>query len=154
MALQTRNTLKQYFQTGDYPTQQQFYDLIETMLLSGEVTINDIAGLTTALQAKADKSATDAFEGGAPQLFDADGYFDIPQGYVLEKVIVCYAQSGTLKIGTTAGGEEIMPATPYTVNDYNPITVDKYAKTATIRIYFTGLPSGTKIHFLKRFLKQ
>lgn len=149
----TRDQVKQWFQTGDYPTQEQFWTLLDSVLFSGEVAITDIAGLLAALQAKADKSAFDSFEQGERLAFNSDGYYDIPQGYLLEKVIVLYATPGTLKIGTTAGGTEVLPVSNWTANDFDPITLDKYAKT-TRRIFFGGLPSGTSIIFLKRLIKQ
>jgi len=41
MAVQDRATLKTYFETGDFPTQAQFSDLIDSMLnLSDDISAN------------------------------------------------------------------------------------------------------------------
>jgi len=39
MAVQTRDTLKSYFQTGDIPTQSQFGDLIDTIVIGTDITV-------------------------------------------------------------------------------------------------------------------
>lgn len=153
MPVQSRSVIKTWFETGDFPTQQQFWDWIDSVLWAGEVQITDIVNLLDALQAKADKAALDAFEQGDRVAFEGDGYYDIPQNYLLEKVIVLYGADGSLKIGTTAGGEDILPELPWTVANVDPITIDKYAKV-TRRIYFTGPTAGSVIIFLKRLIKQ
>jgi hypothetical protein len=56
MPIQDRNKLKGWFETGDYPTQQQFWDLIDSFFhkLEDTMDINSISGLRTLLNAKAD----------------------------------------------------------------------------------------------------
>ncbi|NLR66934.1 hypothetical protein HGH92_21680 [Chitinophaga varians] len=59
MALQNRNRLKSWFETGDYPTQQQFWDLMDSYfhLTEDQLPIDNIAGLRAILNAKADQEA-------------------------------------------------------------------------------------------------
>lgn len=56
MAIQTRALLKEYFKTGAYPTQQQFYDLIDSYLHKNDtgIAISNIDGLADILNRKAD----------------------------------------------------------------------------------------------------
>ncbi|WP_160711306.1 hypothetical protein [Chitinophaga solisilvae] len=56
MPIQERNKLKSWFETGDYPTQQQFWDLIDSFFHKQEdtITINNVTGLRDLLNAKAD----------------------------------------------------------------------------------------------------
>ncbi|RAJ75543.1 hypothetical protein CLV59_109157 [Chitinophaga dinghuensis] len=56
MPIQDRNKLKSWFETGDYPTQQQFWDLIDSFFhkLEDVIDINNVSGLRTLLNAKAD----------------------------------------------------------------------------------------------------
>lgn len=42
MAVQTRNQLKQWFETGDYPTQQQFWDWLDSFVHLSEITTSSI----------------------------------------------------------------------------------------------------------------
>lgn len=59
MALQNRNRLKSWFETGDYPTQQQFWDLMDSYfhLTEDQLSIDNITGLRALLNAKADQEA-------------------------------------------------------------------------------------------------
>jgi hypothetical protein len=42
MALQTRDQLKQWFETSDYPTQQQFWDWLDSFVHQSEFNITGI----------------------------------------------------------------------------------------------------------------
>lgn len=58
MAVQTVNQLKQWFQTRDKPTQQQFWDWLDSFVHRSEgVAIENVGGLLEALQQKADVAA-------------------------------------------------------------------------------------------------
>jgi len=55
MAVKTLNELKAFFETGDKPTQQQFWDWLDSFIHKGDgIEIDDVDGLTEALQGKAD----------------------------------------------------------------------------------------------------
>lgn len=57
MAIQSVNQLKQWFETGDKPTQQQFWDWLDSFVHKSEgIAIENVAGLLGTLQAKADLS--------------------------------------------------------------------------------------------------
>lgn len=59
MAIRERNKLKGWFQTGSYPTQEQFWDWLDSFLHKAEdqVSMDNIAGLRGLLDAKADQEA-------------------------------------------------------------------------------------------------
>lgn len=59
MAIRERNKLKGWFQTGAYPTQDQFWDWMDSFLHRSEdaIGIDNIAGLRTLLDSKADFEA-------------------------------------------------------------------------------------------------
>jgi hypothetical protein len=56
MPIQERNKLKGWFETGDYPTQQQFWDLIDSFFhrLDDTIGIDNITGLRALLNGKAE----------------------------------------------------------------------------------------------------
>lgn len=57
MAIRERNKLKNWFKTGDYPNQEQFWDWIDSFLHKSEdqVSIDNIQGLRRILEQKADQ---------------------------------------------------------------------------------------------------
>ncbi|MBC9915007.1 hypothetical protein [Chitinophaga varians] len=59
MAIQSRNKLKSWFQTGAYPTQVQFWEWLDSFLHKTEdqIGIDNISGLRQLLAAKADQEA-------------------------------------------------------------------------------------------------
>ncbi len=74
MAIRERNNLKTWFQTGKYPTQDQFWDWIDSFVHKSEdkVDIDSIARLRSLLDNKADSGSipgtvpAGAGAGGAP----------------------------------------------------------------------------------------
>lgn len=59
MAIRERNNLKSWFQTGKYPTQDQFWDWIDSFVHKSEdqLNIDSIAGLRSLVDNKADLEA-------------------------------------------------------------------------------------------------
>jgi hypothetical protein len=59
MAIRERNKLKSWFQTGDYPTQDQFWDWLDSFVHKSEdqLDIDSIAGLRALVDNKADLEA-------------------------------------------------------------------------------------------------
>lgn len=55
MSIQSRDNLKQWFRTRDKPTQQQFWDWLDSFIHKLEgIAIGDVSGLTTQLNNKID----------------------------------------------------------------------------------------------------
>ena len=153
MPAQSRNILKQYFETGDFPTQQQFYDLIDSMLLAGEVSMGDIVDLVATLQGKAEKSAFDAHVQGIRVVFAGNGNYVIPAGYILYMMIVEPSADANISIGNAAGLDDISPALPMSAANGEVISQMFYAKGGNRTIYFNGVPAGTAIIFFQRLVK-
>lgn len=62
MAVQTINQLKQWFQTRDKPTQQQFWDWLDSFVHRSEgIAIENVSGLLDMLVDKADVSSLDNY---------------------------------------------------------------------------------------------
>lgn len=86
--------------------------------------------------------------------YNANGFYDIGPGYLLEKIIVEPGSDATIKIGSTAGGEEYSPPLLMSSASGEVLLLNLYAKASTRRIYFTGIPTGTSIVFFKRKVKS
>ncbi len=64
MSVQRKDILKSYFQTGKYPTEEQFAELIDSLRhVSDPISMEDIEGLTQALAGKAQVSDLTALLG-------------------------------------------------------------------------------------------
>jgi len=155
MAEQTRNVLKSWFVTGATPTQQQFWDLLDSYFHRTDgLAMEDVSGLVTALQSKVDKTAYEASVQGVPVSFNADGTYSIPESWLLEMIIPYYSTAGTMKLSTVASGnEDVMPSTEISEGWNAPIRLDLFAP-ATKTLYIAGIPSGSKIIFFKRQIKM
>lgn len=153
MAVQSLNTLKAWFKTGKKPTQQQFYDLLESCI-NGAVAIGDIPGLSDLLAQKLDKVTFNAYEQGQSIDYDTHDYYTIPAGYLLEKFIPYYSADSYLKASLVAiGNNEIADIELISAGWNRPVTVDIVA-TADTNFYIDGIPAGSKIVFFKRKIKM
>jgi hypothetical protein len=155
MPVQTRDQLKQWFETGDYPTQQQFWDWIDSFFhVNDGIAIANVTGLTAALTAKAEQAALDGFEQGELISYDADAVYVIPAGYLLEKILCKYGSAGTLKLSLVANGnEDVLPETDIANGWNRPIELNLVAEANT-NLYLAGIPNTTKVLFIKRKIKM
>jgi hypothetical protein len=151
-----RNTLKQWFETGDFPTQEQFADLIDSMFnhIDDDVQINDIQGLIDVLNEKASTADLQNIITNSSSkqeiIMNADGPYNLLAGLLLNKVIVIPSQNlPAFKIGFTVGGDEIMQAVDLAANVPTPITVDVYADVITA-IHFSGVANNTQLILYKQ----
>ena len=143
-----KDTSKQWFETGDFPTQVQFAQVFEWLRWKDEALgIGDITGLTAALNAAGLKpeKKTKGVDGWL-------GNYDVEPGYELYKIILVptadcnpYAQfsggSGDiipLDLSTTVG----VQGTTWLVNIFNATI----AKTVEV----VNLPSGSDVYFYKQ----
>lgn len=150
-----KDTAKTYFQTGDKPSQSQFYQTFDWLRWADDtIAIADVTGLTAALALKADQASLAALINilfPFKVLLTANGSYTIPAGMIVEKIILTPAATATLKIGTTNGGEEIMIADTVAGGADKSVTVDIIARADTI-IYFTGLVGSTTILIYRKTL--
>ncbi|HYH14173.1 MAG TPA: hypothetical protein VD794_03070 [Flavisolibacter sp.] len=152
MAQQTKDIVLQWFQEGDYPTEQQFRDFFDSIFWKGQAGVRDIVGLVEALQNKAGKGEVDAFIQGDRVVYNDNGFYDIPEGFLLEKIIVLPGMDANIQIGSYEFGDDIAVAMPMSATYGEVQVLNLYAKT-TRRIYFSGLPANSAIIFFKRKVK-
>jgi hypothetical protein len=88
--------------------------------------------------------------GATPQtmFMSGDGTFILPDGYMIDKILIKPTIADTVRIGTTLGGDEIMMdkvmvPNVYSTNGVNG--VDVYADGASVTIYFTGFTASAQI---------
>jgi hypothetical protein len=78
----------------------------------------------------------------------ADGTRSVPSDRILTKILVLPTVNlAAFKIGTTAGGEELMTTAPVPSSDWTIVDVSKYFPSGGT-IYFTGITTITQIKFV------
>lgn len=168
MAVQTISTLKSWFETGDYPTQQQFWDWLDSYRhKSTGVPLEEVTALVVTLQAKADlingkvpvSQLPDAVVSGdlaeliaaveklTPEdLVAGATTWSVPYDCLIEILLVKDASGIDFKAGTTVGGNELIETR---VDGDSPLAIN-YPVTEGQTIYFTGVESDTTIKIYKR----
>lgn len=95
--------------------------------------------------------------GGAPigerVLYDADGYHDVINPYILEKLLLQPGLNATLRVGSTLGGDEYMNDTFISAVEGNVLVLNLFANV-TKRVYISGLPVGSAVVFFKQYAPQ
>ena len=147
MAVETKNQLKQYFQTGDYPTQQQFYNLIDSLMhVSQQLTIAQITGLQNILDNMKNAGSVITLAAGTTQ-------WDVPAGTLIEKLWITDNIELSFRAGKTNGGSDIISededGNNITEADGAVFTIDARFKNAGT-IYFGGVTANTIIRIYKR----
>jgi hypothetical protein len=146
-----RDTVKPWFETGDKPTQAQFWQLFDFLrFLDDAIAIGDVTGLVNALLAKVN---TADYEG---QLITYDGQatYVIPAGYLLEKIIPFYGEAGYMNLSVDIMGDTDVAEIPEIAAGWNrPVVLEIFAENNT-NLYIDGIPAGSKIVFLKRKIKM
>lgn len=155
MAIQPVNTLKGWFETQDKPTQNQFWDLIDSYFhKSATIPQASIENLVSTLNSLVSQTTFDAFEQGQLVATDTNYTYVIPAGYLLEKIIPYYGDDGAMQISAIVmGGSEITNVAEVAAGWNRPIQLDIFADGDT-PLYIDGIPEGSKIVFLKRKIKM
>ncbi len=158
MAIKSVAELKSFFETGDKPTQQQFYDWLESFIHQTEgIAIANVAGLVAALVEKADQVALQLLIDLVKPIrliLEADGSYEIPAGKLMERLIITPIAETTLKVGITPAGnevleEEILDADSDKIVDYVIV-----ARAAGNLIYFTGIVAQTTVLIYTKTLEH
>ncbi len=146
MAKQSINQLRQWFETGDYPTQNQFWDWLDSFFHKDDaVTIDNIGGLTEILQGKAEQSSLQAL---APVLLQTGTTeWVAAAGTIIEAIVFLTVGTKNIKAGTSVDGEEVIFLQEITTK---AIFRPDYICDAQTTIYFGGVGSNTIIKILKR----
>lgn len=163
MAKTARNTIKTWFETGDFPTQEQFWNWLDSFWhKDDQLGISNIDQLTSILAGKATTQETDNLQqqidnlstGAAPITITTTGNYQyvIPAGKLLQEIVVLpTADLAGFSVGSTENGSDISPVLPVSASnpDSGTIMMNKYAKTDR-SVWFNGITSSTTIKIYLR----
>jgi hypothetical protein len=146
-----KDIAKQWFETGDKPTQAQFWQIFDWLRWADTaIAMDQITGLNTALNSKVSKAD---YEGNCIG-FNGDSIYEIPGGYLLESIIPYYGSNGSMKLSVVANGDSEVVEVPEVNNGWNnPVVINWFAENNTI-MYIAGIPNGSKLVFLTRKIKM
>lgn len=141
MAVQPRSLLKTWFETLDKPTQQQFWDWLDSYWhKSDTIPVESISGLGT-IPDQAEIDALSALVTPVEIVLSGSGTYPLPLKRML--IAITFIGTGNFKAGTSAGGEQIVPEMAVTTKETFTVMWIELANTT---LYFTG--TGTVIlHF-------
>jgi hypothetical protein len=142
MAIKSVDILKGYFETGDKPRQQQFWDWLDSFFHKTDgIDIDNVAGLTDILNAKADVTAIVAIL----PLYPAPGThaINIPAGKYVRDIVIIAPTSAGISVGLTDGGTELSDVIACDANGV-ALGVSRYFKNATT-IYINNVVADTII---------
>ncbi len=98
-------------------------------------------------------SGVTVLQNGTPQtiFLDTDGTYTIPEGFLISRISIKPTNADTVRIGTTLGGNEIMPdklmvPNIFTGNGVSSVDDDGMADGAAVPIYFTGFTAQAQIN--------
>ncbi len=146
MAVETKDQLKQYFETLDRPTQQQFFNLIESLRHENDkIDIDDLeANLKTIIQ-----NIQPPSNNNVEVLAAGTTYYDLPSGVDIWKFkVFTESEEIVFKIGTTNGGNDVLDVMELPANSIAFINVD-IGYRIDKRIYFGGVVADTVIKIFK-----
>ena len=142
MSVVTKDILKTYFETGDYPTQAQFANLIDS-LRSEEDPI-----ALTDLSEEVITAINDAGGSGNPPIVTAPGANSviIPNGVLIDLIVVFYGDGINFSAGWTTGGIDVVDN--YTViGSVCPISTAVYnIETRTLHLNGVGVDTIIKLY--------
>ncbi|OQP45903.1 hypothetical protein A4H97_32190 [Niastella yeongjuensis] len=153
MAIQNINTLKSWFKRGFKPLQQQFYDWMDSYWHKDEqLPISSVSGLENILNTLPSQGAITALLAVfLPELINAsaDLVYTLKANSRLQSVIIIPSADVTIKIGTSAGGEDVMLETLIQANETFILDCAVYAMTDK-PIYISGVSAPTQLLIYKR----
>lgn len=151
MPLQPLNTLKAWFETGDKPTQSNFWDWLDSYWHKSEtIPQSSVDGLEDALTGFATMNDIAALKAINLTTFSSSASLNIPAGTIAHVVRVKSTSAITFNLGTSGGGNQILDAEALSANQVGVYTTDFDCETLTT-IHFSGLAGTTNI---KIFLLQ
>lgn len=147
MAIRARDILKAWFETGDKPTQSQFWDWIDSFWhMTDTIPQASIENLGTTLDSFALQTEVDALKAitltvVAPA---TSASVNLPAGTILHKVRTKSNAAINYNLGTSVGGNQIIAAQAVAANTVDIVTVDWDIEVLTT-IHFSGLSGTTNI---------
>lgn len=145
MAITTRDIIKTWFETGDYPTEEQFWATWDSYWHKLDtITMQDVQGLLQVLQSKADRGAYDFL---LPVVLTATAQWQVPAGTWIQRFLIVDPNHISFSIGTLQGQQDIAEAIDIT-EGWATIATDKYFANPTT-IYFNGITDKTVIKIIR-----
>jgi hypothetical protein len=143
-----QDTVNQWFETGDYPTEAQFRQKHAWLRWKDEaITIEDIEGLAQFVNAIIQlDTVKNLFR--IEITLQADGSYHLDQGDIITAMIIDSPNDTTISIGNEAGGTEIAENIDITGGSPEAVSAVLYAKEAR-DIHFTGINGATAIIIIK-----
>ena len=140
-------TIRPYFETGDFPTQAQFYEMFAKLRWKDQaIAISDITNLQDILN---------GFGSGIEQFAAAGGDFsyEIQPGNLLEKILVLPNATATISAERVSnpGSEDIIYSEEATTTGAVWV-VNIWSPTGATPILIKGVPATSKIIFVNRRL--
>lgn len=146
MAVQPLNTLKAWFETGDKPTQSQFWDWLDSFFHKGDsIPQSQVSGLDVALAGLATVESVAALKAITLNNVTLSSVSqNIPAGTIIHKIRVKSTSALAYNLGTSAGGGQIVQGQTVDANTVDIVTVDFDVENLTT-IHFSGLAGTTTI---------
>ncbi len=145
MAIQLVSTIKSWFETGDKPTQTQFWDWIDSFRHKNDpVAMGDVAGLDAALSGLASQASLDALKAVSIDTALTTATQMIPAGTIINKVRVKSDSAITFNLGTSPGGSQILSGESLPGGQFGIYSVDFDCESLTT-VHFSGLAGNTNI---------
>ncbi|MBN8834556.1 MAG: hypothetical protein ABS68_00320 [Niastella sp. SCN 39-18] len=138
--------VKPWFETGDYPTQAQFYSFFSKLRWKDEpLAIGDISGLTQILNELSQPIET--FTTSAAVDFE----YSLPVNFLLSDIIIKAPTTCVVAVtASTIAGEEFSIADLDVDADKGALVEVGILSYVAHQIKITGLPAGTSIKIIKK----
>ena len=139
MAVQIRSVLKNWFRTNLKPTQQQFWDWIDSYWHKGDtIPTASVDGLDATLNSLPTPEELQAVQDLQPKVVTSNGTgtYQVSAGKLVMCIVLTVTENNTIKIGLSPGGNEI-DENEVRTNEAYTINYNNYF-IADTTIYFTG----------------
>lgn len=147
MAKQSITVLKQWFENGDYPTQQQFWDWMDSYFHKDEsIGMSTIEGLTEVLQQLSDAIGQGSNNNSqGPIVLTGVPSFAVPARTLIDKIII--EEAAQINFVVTDGVDALLDAT---VSGTVVFSNFDYYKAIDTTIFFGGIHGNTIISIYTR----
>lgn len=143
MAATPTNTIKTWFETADKPTQQQFWDWLDSMRNKLDpIPAGDISGLVAVIDDRITQVGGGVGEPGTSIYMpvtlsvSSSETYSVAAEKLAKDFIIIPTSPGLVKIGLTAGGSEVFETT---AGDTAPLFADVFNFSLAARtLHFTG----------------
>ncbi len=153
MAIKTVSELKSFFETGDKPTQQQFWDWLDSyMHKTDALAMSQITGLVALLDYMME--LINNSQGAALITYNATtGSHVLGASELLEKMIVYAPSAINIVISKVEAGVDVLVTDMEVEPGWSDtLALDIFAKGVPLTMSLTGMVPGTKIIYITKKL--